>query len=162
MFVMAAAVLRHLLDARLSMVINNHLPAAVCAAAAMYAAVRIWFDGERRLRYFVVAGLFAGLAAANELPALALLGGALALVLLWKAPRPTLLGFTPAVLLVAAAFFGTNWIAHRSLEAGLSAPRRGPTTGTTTPTSATAGRSQSYWNNPAGIDRGEPSAASTP
>ena len=35
-----------------------------------------------------------------------------ALVLLWKAPRPTLLGFVPAVLVVAAAFFGTNWIAH--------------------------------------------------
>ena len=36
---------------------------------AIYAAVRIWFDGERRMRYFVAAGLFAAFTAANELPA---------------------------------------------------------------------------------------------
>ena len=113
-FVMAAACFGTFLTTFV-VVINNHLPAAVCAVAAVYAAVRIWFDGERRLRYFIVAGLFGGLAAANELPALSLLA-AIGVVLLWKAPKPTLLVFTPAVLVVAAAFFGTNWIAHHSLK----------------------------------------------
>ena len=59
MFVMAAAVFGTFLTT-FAVTINNHLPAAVCAAAAVYAAVRIWFDDERRLRYFVVAGLFGG------------------------------------------------------------------------------------------------------
>ena len=58
-FVMAAAVFGTFLTT-FAITINNHLPAAVCAAAAIYAAVRIWFDGERRLRYFVIAGLFGG------------------------------------------------------------------------------------------------------
>ena len=74
MFVMAAAVFGTFLTT-FAVTINNHLPAAVCAAAAVYAAVRIWFDGERRLRYFVVAGLFGALAAVNELPAASLAGG---------------------------------------------------------------------------------------
>ncbi len=64
-------------------------PAAVCAMIAIYAAVRIWFDGERRARYFVLAGLFAALAVADELPALALFA-ALSAALVWKAPRRTL------------------------------------------------------------------------
>ena len=56
-------------------------------------------------------GCFAAFTAANELPALAFFA-ALAAALLWKAPRQTLLAFLPAALLVAAAFFGTNKIAH--------------------------------------------------
>src|SRR5262249_5831649 len=35
--------------------------------------------------------------------------------LLIKAPRRTLLAYSPAALLVVAAFFGTNWLAHGSL-----------------------------------------------
>ena len=81
MFVMAAACFGTFLTT-FAVVINNHLPAAVCAAVAVYAAVRIWFDGERRLRYFVVAGLFGGLMATEEFPAAALLA-AIALVLVW-------------------------------------------------------------------------------
>ena len=156
-FVMAAACFATFLSTFV-IVINNHLPAAVCAAAAVYAVVRIWFDGERRLRYFMVAGLFGGLAAANELPALSLLA-AIGVVLLWKATKPTLLAFTPVVLVVAAAFFGTNWIAHRSFVPAYmhnsgadnwydySYERNGRTI-------------ESYWSPkhpPKGIDAGEPS-----
>ncbi len=110
MFVMAAATLGTLLTT-FAVTLNNHVPAAVCAAVALYAAVRICCDGERRLRYFAVAGFFAAFTAANELPALAFFA-ALAAALLWKAPRPTLIGFLPAALVVLAAFFGTNKIAH--------------------------------------------------
>ncbi len=61
--------------------INNHGPAAVCVTIAVYAAVRVWYDDHRELRYFAVAGFFAALAVTNELPALSLcvaLGAALA------------------------------------------------------------------------------------
>ena len=37
-------------------------------------------------------------------------------MLLWQDWRATLCGFLPAVIVVAAAFFGTNWIAHGSLK----------------------------------------------
>ena len=122
---------------------------------AIYAVVRIWFDGERRIRFFIVAGLFAGLAAANELPALSLLA-AIGVLLLWKAPKPTLLAFTPAVLVVAGAFFGTNWIAHRSLVPAYL--HEGGAGNWYDYTYERNGRTiPSYWKNPAGIDRGEPS-----
>jgi len=137
--------------------INNHIPAAVCAAIVVWALVRIWYDGERRVRYFALAGLFSAFAVTNELPALALAaltGG----ILLWKAPRETLLGFVPPAVLVAVAMFGTNYIAHNSLrppymhrsETNLednwydySYELRGKVR-------------DSYWRNPQGLDRGEP------
>ena len=153
-FVVAAAVFGAFLTT-FAVTINNHLPAAVCAVAAVYAAVRIWFDGERRLRYFVIAGLFGALATTNEFPALALLA-AIALVLAWKAPRPTLIAFAPAVLVVAAAFFGTNWIAHRTLEPAYL--HRGGADDWYDYTYQVRGRTiESYWKNPKGVDRGEAS-----
>jgi hypothetical protein len=114
LFVMGAATFGTFLTT-FAMVLNNHLPAAVCAMAALYAAIRICVDGEHRWYYFVIAGFFAALAAANELPALALLG-MLSLWLLWKAPVQTLLAFLPSALVVVAAFFATNYIAHEDLR----------------------------------------------
>ena len=90
MFVMAAAAFGTFLTT-FAVTINNHVPAAVCATAAVYAAVRVWFDDERRLRYYVLSGLFGALAAVNEFPAVALLA-VLAIVLLWKA-RGDVAGF---------------------------------------------------------------------
>lgn len=157
LFVMAAAAFGTFLST-FAVAINNHLVAAVAALIAVYAAVRIWFDAQRRLRYFAVAGFFAALAAATELPALTLLA-ALGVPLLAKAPWRTLAAFLPAVLVVAAAFFGTNWIAHQSLRPPYM--HRSPTDpednwyvfqyrreGKLRP---------SYWQQPQGIDRGEPS-----
>jgi hypothetical protein len=153
-FVMAAAAFGTFLST-FAVTINNHLPAAICALAAVYAAVRIWFDDERRMRYFVVAGLFGALAAVNEFPATAFLA-VLTLALLWKAPRPTLLGYVPAVLLVAVAFFGTNWIAHQSLKPAYL--HRSGTDNWYDYTYERNGRTkESYWKNPVGVDRGEPS-----
>jgi hypothetical protein len=141
-------------------VLNNHIVAAVSAAIAIYAVVRICYDGNRRLRYFFVAGLAAAFTAANELPALALLAF-VGLMLLWRAPRATLIAFVPAVAVVAAAFFATNWIAHESLRPPYM--HRSETDAEDNWYSYTYtvnGRErQSYWLDRQGIDRGEPRKA---
>lgn len=143
-----------------AVVINNHLPAAVCMVVALYAAVRIWFDGERRARYFAIAGLAAAFLAVNELPALSMFA-ALSLVLLWRFPKPTLLYYTPAALVVAAGFFGTNWIAHDSLRPPyMHRSATDPADHWYDYEYERNGRVyQSYWRSPVGIDRGEPSPA---
>ncbi len=151
-FVMAAAVFGTFLTT-FAVTANNHLPGAVSALVALYAAVRIWFDGERRLRYFAVAGLMATFVVACELPGAALtaaLGGAL----LWKAPKQTLLAGVPAAILVTAGFFGTNWAAHETLRPAYTQtdwydyeyqrhPDENPV--------------PSYWRDRKGVDQGEPS-----
>ena len=70
---MAAATLGTMLNT-FAVVLNNHTVAAVSAAVALYATVRIVGDGERRLRYFALAGFAAAFTAADELPALTLAG----------------------------------------------------------------------------------------
>ncbi len=159
MFVMASAAFGTFLTT-FAVVINNHVPGAVCAMVVLYAAVRIWLDGERRLRYFAIAGLFGALLVTCELPALALFG-VLSLALLWKAPRETLLGYAPAALVVAAGFFGTNWIAHHSLRPPyMHRSETDPDDNWYKYTYYRNGRQRtSYWQNPVGIDRGEPSRA---
>jgi hypothetical protein len=153
-FVMAAAVFGTFLTT-FAITINNHLPAAVCAVAAIYAAVRIWFGGERRPRYFVIAGLFAALAAVNEFTATSILA-AIAVLLLWKAPRATLFGFLPAVAVVAIAFFGTEFIAHHSFKPAYL--HRSGDDNWYDYTYERNGRAiESYWKHPQGLDRGEPS-----
>jgi hypothetical protein len=154
LFVMAAAVFGTFLTT-FAVTINNHVLAATCAAVTVDAAVRIWFDGERRLRYFAVAGLFGALTVVNEFPAASLLAP-VALLLLWKAPRPTFAAFVPAVLLVAIPFFGTNWIAFQALKPAYL--HRTEAGGWYDYTYEVRGKTvNSYWNNPEGVDRGEPS-----
>jgi hypothetical protein len=138
--------------------INNHGPAAVCVAIVLWAMVRIWYDGERRLRYFALAGFFAALAVTNELPALSLLGltGA---ALLWKCPRQTLVALVPPVLLVAGAAFATNYIAHGSLRPPyMHRSATDPDDNWYDYSYMRGGKLRdSYWRNPVGIDQGEPS-----
>ncbi|MEN6407825.1 MAG: hypothetical protein ABFC77_15325 [Thermoguttaceae bacterium] len=135
--------------------INNHLPAAVCAAAVVYAAMRIWFDDERRLRYFAVVGLFGSLAVVNEFTAAALLAP-LALLLAWRSVRATVLGFLPLVALVAAAFFATNQVAVGTWEPAYL-HRTGPDNWYDYTYQRRGRTIESYWRNPVGVDRGEPS-----
>ena len=149
-YVMAAATWGTFLTT-FSVTINNHLPAAISVLIAVCAALPIWNNGERRLRYFVVAGLFAAFAAANELPALgflAMLGAAL----LWKSPRGTLLAFVPAALIVTGAFFATNYAAHDSWRPPYAHREEG---------SNWYEYEGSYWTEEGrkGIDRGTPSRA---
>ena len=156
-FVMAVATLGTLLTT-FAVVLNNHLVAAVSAAVALYAFVRIYADGERRWQYFALAGFAAAFTAADELPALALLA-LMGAALLYRAPRETLLAFAPAALVVVAAFFGTNYLAHDSLLPPYmhrSVTNPGDNWYEYTYT-VNGHERESYWLHRQGIDRGEPS-----
>ena len=158
-FMVASAALGTLLTT-FAVVLNNHIVAAVSATIALYTFVRIWCDGETRLRYYAICGFAAAFTAANELPALALLV-ALALALVVVDRRAWLAGFAPAALLVVVAFFATNYAAHDCLTPPYMHK------GATDPAddwydyTYTIGgvERESYWKNRQGIDRGEPSRA---
>ncbi|MEX2139701.1 MAG: hypothetical protein WD894_10595 [Pirellulales bacterium] len=113
-FIMAAAALGTFLTT-FAVTLNNHLPAAVSALITVWAAARIWYDGEQCPCYYIVAGIFAAFTVACELPG-ATLFGLVGAALLWKHPKPTLLYGLPAAALVLVAYFGTNYIAHGSLR----------------------------------------------
>ncbi len=132
--------------------ITNHLPAAACTAVLLDALVRIWFDGDRRTWTFIVAGLASAMLGATEVPAAAL-SAAASVVVLWLAPRKTLLAYLPPALLVTAAFFGTNWIAVHSLKPAQMHRSL------TDPSDNWYDYPGSYWNDPKGIDQREKSAA---
>ncbi|HYO23463.1 MAG TPA: hypothetical protein VEQ85_00780, partial [Lacipirellulaceae bacterium] len=125
---------------------------------AMDAVLRIWLDGEARLRWFVVAGLFSALAAADELPALSLLV-LLSAALMARNWRAWLAGFLPAAALVVAAFFATNYAAHSSVRPPYMHRSAADAEDNWYAYSySLEGRPrQSYWLRPQGLDVGEPS-----
>ena len=96
-----------------SITLNNHTIAAVGVIATLAAALPIWLEGRKEWSYFVLAGLAASFTAANELPALAFFA-AIALGLSLCSWQRTLVAFAPSALLIAAAAFGTNYLAHGS------------------------------------------------
>jgi hypothetical protein len=173
---------------------NNHLPAAIAAAAALYLAIRIILDQMYTWQHYALCGLAAGFAAACEMPALAFLAAVAVLTLLPPSLQGSsvntgqggqaeqgagdcrlpagaclfpsfrrrlklfVLGFLPPVLGVACFYFGTNWIAHRTLlPPYLYRSQTDPARNWYIFTYERQGRViQSYWTNPVGIDRGEP------
>ncbi len=137
-----------------STVLNNHLPAAVCVLISLYAWVQIERAGRRHWGWFATAGLFAALAVANELPAAAWAAAVMA-ALIYRAWKPTLCAFVPAAVIVAIAFFATNWIAHRTIVPPYA--QRTTEGGWYNYTYIRQGRViESYWLNPVGVDQGEP------
>ena len=152
-FMVAAAALATFITT-FAVTLNNHLVAAVCVTVVLFAMMRIWLDGRREYRWFALAGLFGTMTAANELPALSLLA-LMGLALLIKAPRQTLLAFTPMVVLVAAGFFGTNWIAHESIRP----PYMHRVEGDNWYDYSFVRNDRvvdSHWRKPGGLDAGEP------
>ena len=159
-----------------AVVLTNHIPAAACTAASAWLAHRIAVDGLRSHTGFAAAGATAALAAAFELPALAWLAAMLA-VLASCDLRRTLTVALPAALLVAAAAFSTNWIAHGTISppyAHRAAAAQPLPAGVTLRDGESWNPDNwydyslrlsngklltSYWNKPQGVDRGEPSAA---
>lgn len=177
-----------------SVTFNNHLPAAVAAAAALSLLLRIYVDGMYTWRHYFGCGLASALTAACEMPALALVAACAGILLLprriHKKSRPEdlpgslthgdaaggpmtgtvndpplgkrirlfFLGFLPAFVAVALFYFGTNWIAHRSLRPPyMHRSATNPADNWYVFTYERQGRIiQSYWTNPIGIDRGEP------
>jgi hypothetical protein len=105
--------------------LNNHLTAAISLVVGLAAVVPIVSENRRDGWRFALAGLSFGFLAANELPALSLLVLA-GTYLLWKAPLPTALAFVPAALVVAAAAFGTNILAHGDWRTPYAHRKDGP------------------------------------
>jgi hypothetical protein len=87
--------------------LNNHTLAVFSVVVALYAAVRI-LTSAAGWGWFVLAGIFAGFTATNELPATAFVAG-LGLLLLVYHAKQTLLAFLPAALLPVAALLALNY-----------------------------------------------------
>tara|TARA_B100000686_G_scaffold351507_1_gene450516 strand:+ start:738 stop:2063 length:1326 start_codon:yes stop_codon:yes gene_type:complete len=126
--------------------LNNHTIAATAVVFVAAAVLRVTVEHDHCPRHFIFAGLFAGWAAANDLPAASLIVVA-GWLLLQTDRRRTLMFFLPCVVLVLAAFVTTNVIA----------------TGGWKPFYAYYGTEKylwtvdgqhSYWLNPQGIDKG--------
>ena len=159
LFVVASATMGTLLIP-FSVVLNNHIIAAASATVALYCFVRIWYEGEQQLRYYALAGIAAAFTVANELPALAFLA-LIALALFICNWRACLLAFSPAVLLVAVAFFATNYAAHACLTPPyMHRSADDPADNWYVYTYTLEGRErESYWQNRNGIDLGEQNKA---
>ncbi len=156
-FVVAAAAMGTLLSP-FAVVLNNHVVAAVSTAISLDAFLRIWFDGERRVRWFALCGGFAAFAAADDLPALSLLA-LLSAALLAADRRAWLLGFFLASAAIVAAFFATNYAAHASWRPPYMHRSETVAGDNWYDYSYTIGGREraSYWRDPQGLDRGEPS-----
>jgi hypothetical protein len=109
LFVMATAALGTLLTT-FGVTLNNHLPAAFATLFTIYFALRICNDGQRRWWLFAITGLLNAFVCVCEIPGVALALGVF-LLLLAAAPKPTLTGFLPALVLVGAAYILTNYLA---------------------------------------------------
>ena len=93
--------------------LNNHLPAATAGAVVLWIFIRSLATRTGQ-GWWLLAGLAGGLLAANELPALSMTVGWAGILLLTQSRA--LIGYIAGVAIVAAGFFGTNWIAHQSLR----------------------------------------------
>ncbi|MEI7686740.1 MAG: hypothetical protein WCL32_17105 [Planctomycetota bacterium] len=90
---------------------NNHTLGTVSVLFALDGVLSLWMGTAKRpWLAFVQAGFFASFAATNELPALAFTAAVLGLLCLCSVAR-TLAFAAPPMLLVAFAFFGTNYLA---------------------------------------------------
>ena len=95
--------------------LNNHTVAASSVFFAVYAFLRIWDDRLLSAWRFGVCGFFAAFAAANDLPALALLPLLFCLLVL-RHPRQTLLYFVPAALFPIVAFLAAQYAVFGELK----------------------------------------------
>jgi hypothetical protein len=156
-FIMAVATLGTFLTT-FAVVLNNHLPGAVSVMIGLDATLRIWLEGDRRVRWFIVAGLANAFAATNELPACAFTVATTA-VLLWTDWRKTLLAYLPCMLLVGLAYWGTNYVAHESLRPPYAHWNlKDKEDNWYAYTYKRNGKDiESYWLKPNGIDKGEAS-----
>jgi len=123
-----------------SVSLNNHTLAACATFFALYCWVRVECDGQRRRRYFFLAGLCAAWAAANEMPAV-LFAAVLFAAFLRLNARRAFFCFLPPALAMAAAFFCATYLAAGSLLPY-----------TFNPEPSLGAYANSPWINPVGID----------
>ncbi len=103
--------------------LNNHLPAAMAMAVVCFLYIKSAdklleeepFElRDLPIRHWIFAGLAAGFAVANELPALCMVVGWIYLV--ERLSKRAVAPFVGGIAVVAIAFFATNFIAHGSLR----------------------------------------------
>ncbi|MCS5630789.1 MAG: hypothetical protein NZ744_08155 [Pirellulaceae bacterium] len=95
--------------------LNNHLPAAVCVLSTVALMIRIECDRNSSwIEYFSI-GVMTALSVTFELPALSFLG-LVGIWLLVRSPVQTLTFGVFGISIVAAAFLGSNYWAHGSLQ----------------------------------------------
>ena len=153
--------------------LNNHLPAVVSITFALYGFFQITHQNNRSWIWFAFTGFFGAFAVACELPALAI-AFTLCAILIIRCLKKTALVAIPFGLIVAAAFFGTNYFAHGTFKPAYSQKRDHMALFQENKLTYNAkdwyiynyfpaGKSRelhnarvSYWANRAGIDRGEP------
>jgi hypothetical protein len=157
--------------------LTNHLPAAAAAAWSGWWLLRIVGHGGSP-GAFAAAGGLAALAAAFELPALAWSAALLGMLGIVD-PRRTLAAAAPAAILVAGVALGTNWLAHGSVfppyaHRHVAAAVETSPADVVRPVAGTSAANPdnwydyslalsngkqltSYWRDPKGVDRGEPS-----
>jgi hypothetical protein len=120
--------------------LNNHLHAAVCVTITVYCLVRCLRNAPEQESppallpasspvHYALAGLFAALTFANELPALAFLVLA-AVAALWCDWRKALLYFAPPAMVVSVAIVALNYAAHGSIRPAYSHRHDGELIGT--------------------------------
>lgn len=127
------------------MTLNNHTVAVVGVMLSLFALQQILSEERPAAWSFLLCGVAAGWACANELPAAAF-GLATFLLAARKSIRQTLCWYLPAAIIPLAAFLVTNFVA----------------TGSWKPTYASYGSAKynfvidgvpSYWMDPDGVDR---------
>ena len=100
--------------------LNNHTVAASSAFFALYCFLCIWDERALAGWRFAGAGFFAAFAAANELPALALLP-LLFCLLVFRHPRETLFYFVPAALIPIGGFMAAQYAVFGELKVAYEA-----------------------------------------
>ncbi len=157
LFIVAAACFATFLTT-FAVVLNNHIIGAVSAAVTLSYFVRIWCDGSTRRSDYAACGLAAAFTAANELPALSMFA-LVAFALLFRDRNAWLTGFLPAALVIAAAHFGTNYIAHGTWSPPYAHRYEADEEENWYQYTYTINgvERESYWANRQGIDRGEES-----
>jgi len=143
--------------------LNNHLPAAACAAAVLYLAMKMILTGEFRHENSFLIGILSMFFVINELPSLSLFACifiAVALYLPWKtdfrqAVQHVLL-WGMGVGVTLAPILATNYIAHDSFRPPYMHRSEGDNWYEYTYETANGREVKSYWQEPKGLDVGEP------
>lgn len=146
--------------------LNNHLPAAACAAAALYLVMKmILFEDFRHENSFLL-GLLSMFFVINELPSLSLFAVLFLLLIIylpWKkdfrrALQHVLL-WTFGVLVVLTPILGTNYVAHNSFRPPYMHRKSGDNWYEYSYETSSGKTVKSYWQEPKGLDVGEPDRA---
>ncbi len=146
--------------------LNNHLPAAACAAAALYLAMKMILSGNFRHKYSFLIGILSMFFVVNELPSLSLFAAIFLLLVIylpWKSDFQNsvrhILLWTFGVLVVLTPILGTNYIAHNSFRPPYMHRKDGDNWYEYVYETSSGKTVESYWQNPKGLDVGEPSRA---